>query len=107
MTYQTNSNRQEHNEEQESRRGADTAVWISIGTGLGVALGLVLDNLALGIAIGAAIGVAVGTAMSQSRKGAAVRDVGIKGGRWIYGIAAFSGLLLLIGLIILVQLMAR
>jgi hypothetical protein len=107
MTYEPNSNRQAQDEMQESRRDANIAIWIPVGTGLGVALGLVLDNLALGIAIGAAIGVAIGSAANVSRMGAEIQGAGTPGRRWISIIAAIGGLLLLVGMIILFELMAR
>jgi hypothetical protein len=105
MTHESNSNRQENNEVQESRRNGELAVWISIGTGIGVALGVSLENLALGIAIGAAIGVVIGSAANTGRMGGEMRDAGTPGRRWICAIAAVSGLLLLVGMIILFELM--
>jgi hypothetical protein len=107
MTYEPNSNRQTQDEMQKSRRNANIAVWIPIGTGLGVALGLVLDNIALGIAIGAAIGVAVGSASNTSLMGGGMGDSTTPGRRWIHVIAVIGGLLLLVGMIILFELLAR
>ena len=68
---------------------------------------MVGGNLALGIAIGAGMGVVIGIAVSVSRMGEVMEVDGTPGRRWIYVIAVIGGLLLLVGMIILFELMAR
>jgi hypothetical protein len=106
MAIDRNSNR-EDKEITQNRRAVNIAVWIPVGTGAGVALGLVLGNLALGIAIGAGIGVVIGIAFNISRMGADMGNVETPERRWIYVIAVIGGVLVVVGMIILFELMAR
>jgi hypothetical protein len=106
MAIESKSNR-EGNETRKIRNGASFAALFTIAAGSGVPLGVALHNLPLGIAIGSFFGLAVGIAAHFARMRAEGAGTGSTAGRWIFAVAAAGGLVLLVGMFILFELMAR